>query len=149
VRHGQPREQRLVGRDVHQHAAVGTPVAPAVRHVGIGDQRDVARRPILERKPIEVAAVLRRQPAEERRPPQRPEARAVAYRRDAGEQRVDEDRPAVSRKGDVMGIDIAGDPGGVRREHRVVLPVRAAARHHVVEAEQLIVRGENKRAHII
>jgi len=64
--------------------------------------------------PFEVAAILGRELADERRPPQRLEAVAVAHRGDAREQRVDEDRTPVRRDRHVVRVDVARDPGDVR-----------------------------------
>ena len=93
-----------------------------------------------------MAAILRRQLADEGRLPERPEAVAVAYRRHAREQRVDEHRPAVGREGHIVGVDIAGDPRRVRREDRVVGAGRLSRRHDVVEALNLVVRREREGA---
>ncbi len=146
MRHRQAAQHRLAGGDVDEHAAVGAAVAPAVGHVGIGDQRDVAWPLALERQPVEVAAVLGRELADERRPPQRLEAVTVAHRGDAREQRIDEHRPPVRRECHVVGVDVAGDPDSVRGKHRVVLPMRAAFGDDIVEAQELVLGRQHERA---
>ncbi len=92
-----------------------------------------------------MAAVLGRQAADEGRPPQGLEAVAVAEGGKAGEQGVDEHRPAIRAEGDVVGVHVAGDPGLVRGVEGVVL-ARLAALGDVVEAEDLIVGGQQQGA---
>ena len=75
------------------------------------------------------------------------EAVPVADRGDAGEQGVDEDRPAVRAEADVVRVEIAGHPGRVRRVDRVeALRVRLAGRQDIVEALDLILGGEREAA---
>ena len=67
-----------VGAHVHDNAAVAAAVAPAVGHVAGADRRHVAGLPSVQGQAVEVAAVLGGQLAQERRPPQRREAVALA-----------------------------------------------------------------------
>ena len=137
-----------VGRHVDHQPAVGPLVAPAVGHVGGRHRRDVARPAVLHRHPVEVAAVLGRETRDEGRTPERPEARAVAHRGDAGEDGVDEHRPPGRVPGNVVDVEIAGDPGKPRHEDGVVAGMALSGGKRVVEAEQLVMGGEEEPARV-
>jgi hypothetical protein len=95
VRHRQAGGDDLAAGDVDDDATVGAMVAPAVDDVGLADRGDVRRSAVLHRQSVEVAAILGREPAEERRAPERLEAVRLGERRQAAEEGVDEDQPAV------------------------------------------------------
>ncbi len=145
VRHRQAVGEDFAAGDVDDHAAVVAAIAPAVGDVAAADRGDVAERTVLDGEPVEMAAVLRRQFADERRRPQRAEARPLADRGDAAEQGVDEQRPAVAVDGDVVDVEIAGgvgDPGHVEAIGAVVDPPR---RQRVLEPPQLVERAHPQR----
>jgi len=50
------------------------------------------------------------------------------------------------QENNVVRVDVTGDPGDVRREHRVVLAVGAALGNDVVEAQELVLGRQHERA---
>jgi hypothetical protein len=87
-----------------------------------------------------MAAVLRRQRADEPGPPQRPEARLVADRGETGEQRIDEHRRAHAvdlAHADVVDVGAAGDAALAWHELAVgALRRGLAGGEHVLEPPQ-------------
>ena len=73
---------------------------------------------------------------------------ALAHRGDAGEQCVDENRTPVGRDGHIVRVDVAGDPGYVRREHRVLLAMGGPFGNDVVETQELVLGRQHERAGI-
>ena len=83
------------------------------------------------------------------RPPQRPEARLVAHRGEAGEQRVDEDRRALAvdlAHADVVDVGAAGDAALARHE-LALRPLRRgrAGGEHVLEPPQHVAGAGPQR----
>ena len=93
VRHRQAAEQHLAGLDLDQDAAVLLVLPPAARRVGLAQGGDEGRPALDQAQPVQVAAVLRGQLGDERRPPARHEAVDPVERAQAGEARVDEPEP--------------------------------------------------------
>src|SRR3569832_1766203 len=69
MRHAEALAYDLAALDVDHHATVLPVVAPAVEGVALRDAGHVARAAILHREPVQVAAILGRQPADEWRVP--------------------------------------------------------------------------------
>ena len=116
-------------------------LAPGLREVGRGDASGEGRTPEPQRNAVEVAAILGRQPVDERRAPDRREARALRQRRDAVEARGDEDRLAGFVRGDVVDVDVAGGVAGHRHHHRVVAVLGRPRLEVILETPKLVERG--------
>ena len=141
VRHRQAAGQHLAGGDVDDAAAIVAAVAPAVGDVAAADRGDVARRPVLHRQAVEMAAVLRRQFTDERRFPHRPEAMPFAGGGETAEQGIDENHPAVGVDGDVVDVEIAGGVADLGNVEPVVALVCLSRCQRVLEPPELIQRG--------
>src|SRR5262245_30392655 len=74
VRHRQFFGQDLIRIEINDDAAVGAPVAPAVDHIAAADSRDIAGPALFHTESVQMAAILRRQLADERRFPDGAEA---------------------------------------------------------------------------
>ena len=92
-----------------------------------------------------MAAVLGRQLADERRPPERREAVGLADRGEAAEQRVDEHDPALGVEGDVVDVEVARGARDLRHVEPVVALVRLAGLERVVEPPELEQRRQEQR----
>ena len=90
VRHRQSRGHRLTGGHVEHGAAVVADHAPPTRFVGGSHHGDEGRGSVAHRQAVQVTAVLRGQPGDERRPPARHEAVAGGEAGQAGEEGVDD-----------------------------------------------------------
>lgn len=144
VRHRQAGGDDLVRLHINHDAAVPSPIAPTISHVADADCRDVAGLTVLQGQPIQVAAILRCQLAQEGGPPQWCEAGLVAKRGQAAEAGVDEDHSAARLHRDVMDIKVAGrvtDSGHVEPIRAVV---ELARRQRVFEPPKLEDRTEPK-----
>lgn len=89
-----------------------------------------------------MAAILRPQGGDEARLPDRTEADLLVHRCEAGEQRIDEHRPAGWQHAHVMGEDIAGVPGNLRRIDGIVAFEVLSRRDDVLEAQDAVEAGE-------
>ena len=148
MRHRQALAHHLVAGDVDHHAAIGPAVTPAIGHIGTRNGGNVARHTAFQRHAVQMTAVFRRQLADERWPPHRPETPAFFHFAKAREQRIDEQRFSVRTKAHVMEIEIAGDPRHARHIKRIVAIGLLAWRHGIVKAQQLVMGGEQQAARV-
>ena len=124
VRHRQSRGHRLTGGHVEHGAAVVAGLAPPTGFVRVSHHGDEGRGPVSHRQAIEVAAVLRRQLGDERRPPARHEA--VAGSRPARQEKsvltIQRSGSPLSRgpPGDLVALDLADDDRGAWQPAPVV-----------------------------
>src|SRR5262249_655615 len=88
-------------------------------------------------QPVEMAAVLRGEPAEERRLPERLEAGPGADGRQAAEQRIDEDDAAGRVHSHVMEVDVAGGMRGGGDVQPGIAVCACARGQEVLQAPQL------------
>ena len=135
VGHCQAAAHDGVCRHVQDHAAADPPISPGARRVAVARRRQV-RRPAgfgEHRQAVEVTAVARRHPRDERWFPGGAEAHGIVDRGEAGERGVHEHRPSRGKHADVMGEHIAGEPGGLRDIDGVVAFQVAALGDHVLE----------------
>ena len=99
-------------------------LAPPARLVGGCHHGDEGRGSVAHRQTVEVAAVLRGQLGDERRPPARHEAVAGVEAGQAGEQGVDDPQVRLAAvrgpPGDLVALDRAGDGRGARQPAPVV-----------------------------
>ncbi len=89
-----------------------------------------------------MAAILGGQLAQECRPPERCEARAVGQRRNAAELGGDEHGSAVVVDGDVVDVQVAGGVRYLGHIEPVVPLVKLAAPQKVLETPELIASAE-------
>src|SRR5690606_16307284 len=120
-------------------AAVAAAVAPAVHGIAAAHGGDVSGLAVDHRQTIQVAAVLRRQLADEVRFPDRLEAVRLAQLGEAGILGVDEHHLAVAADSEFVDVEVAD---GLRVPRHVAL-VEAPVDHlvwpqHVLEAPQLV-----------
>src|SRR2546428_1790703 len=85
MRHGETGGDDVVAANVHDDAAVATPVTPAVGHIAGTDRGDVANPAVVQSHAIKMTAIFRSQLAHKRRPPQRREAIALVHGGQAAE----------------------------------------------------------------
>ena len=133
MRHRQAAQDDRIGRHIDDAAAVAAMVAPAVDRVALGHRRDEIRLAGAHGEPVEMAAVLGRELADEGRPPDRAEACGVAYRRQAAEQVLTKIRRPAASTADRACRDrrYVADLGHVEA---VIAVARLAGREHVLEA---------------
>src|SRR5580658_2464029 len=97
-----------MGIDVDEHTAVPFSLAPAVEGVVLSQSGDVARLAINHSQAVQMAAVLRRQRRDKRRPPARHEIVSGAAGAEAGEARIHEPE-FVAGPGHFVYLDVAGE----------------------------------------
>ena len=142
VRHRQPRGDHAAFRDLQHDAATLAPVAPAVNHVARTDRGGIARATVRQGQAVEVAAILRGQLAQERRPPERSEAGPLRKCGDASEACGDEHRAAGVVDGHVVDIEVAGGVGHLRHIEPIVSLVEFARPEQVLETPELVERAQ-------
>ena len=139
VRHRQSFADDLVGLHVDHHATVLAAIPPAVDAVALAHRGHVLGLAIDHRQAVQVAPVLRRQLADERRLPDRLETVGLAELRQAGVLRVDEDHLAVLADAEFVDVQVADGLGVARDIALVELAVDDLVRaQHVLEAPQLV-----------
>ena len=143
MRHREPAGDDFARLHVDDDAAVEAAVAPAVDGIGLAHRGDVAGHPLLHGEPVQVAAILLDDLRHEGRLPQRREAVAPRRGGEAVIERVDEDRAAVGKLADVMGVELAGDEDFARHVAAVVEIVDLlVGLEHVPEFDDLEQGGE-------
>ena len=129
-----PRGDDFSRSHVQEDAAALLVGPPAAGRVGRAQGGDEGRAAVRQAQAVEVAAVLRGQRRDERRPPARHEAVGVAPRAQAGEARVDEPQlgvvPAGIGPGHLVDLDVAGADRRARQEAGVVAAGRLQAAGH-------------------
>lgn len=118
--HREPAANDLAAHNVDDDAAVTAMVAPTVIGVGIRYRGHEDGFALAHGETVEMAAVLRSQPADEGRLPQRHEAMRRAGLGEAIEQRVDEDGWSAVDGCQVVRIEIAGRIAHLGDEEGVV-----------------------------
>src|SRR5687768_14972247 len=93
-----------------------------------------------------MAAVFRRIAADKRRLPKRFKAVSIGHRGEAAVQRIDEDQSPAAVHSEIVKIEIAGGMGGSGYEQRVMAVIGLSRDEAVLEAPDLITRGEMKAA---
>jgi len=121
VRHGQPAQDDLVALNVHEDPAARLVGPPATGGIGLAQSGHVLGPPRRHRQPVQVAAVLRRQRAEERRTPAGIEAVRDIEGAEAPEPGVDEEQFIPVVIGHLVDVDVAGDMDAARQVAGVVL----------------------------
>ena len=145
MRHRQAASDDLAAGHVDDHAAVARcsrqPSATSLRPTSV----TIGRAAVAHGQAVEVAAVLGGELRDEGRPPQRREAVRRARPRQAGEERVDEDRPPARVDRDVVDVEVAGGVAHLRHVEPVVARLRLARAEHVLEAPELVERAHPQR----
>ena len=138
MRHRQILRDDSIGRDVDDDSAFVPAFAPAVDHIAAADGRDVFRPAVLHRHAVQMATVLRREPADEAGLPQRLEAVHGIGTGQAGIFGVDEHDAVVAVDGDLVDVEVAGGLGIARHIEPVELLVGHLARaKHILQAPDL------------
>ncbi len=92
MRHREAAGDQLLPGDVDDAAVADARLAPGARRIGLCGDRDEARAAVLHCHPVEVAAVLGPQRADEARLPDGPKAAPLIDRGEAGKEGIDENR---------------------------------------------------------
>ena len=120
LRHRQAVRDDLVIRKINQQTATRAVIAPAIGHVGFADAGGIAQHVPIQRQPVEVTAIFRRDLVNEIGLPQHLEAAPLGEGGNAVEPGDDEHRLPVTADMDIVNIDIASDMPGHRQIARVI-----------------------------
>ena len=120
MRHGKTGRNNFARRDIHDKAAIGPPVPPAINRVRPADHGDICGLTILAGKAVQVAAILRRLLGNEGRAPDGLKAVRFADCAKAIEQRRTEDGLTIFTDHDVMDIQIARGVRDLRQVNGVI-----------------------------
>src|SRR6516165_5199608 len=118
----------LVGGHIDDATSLGPSIAPAGHDIAPAHGRYVSRSAVLHREPVEVTAVLGRQPGNELRLPDRLEAVSAAESCQARIEGVDENRLAARQDADFVDVQITRDLTVARHEYAIESVLRLLAR---------------------
>src|SRR6201989_3030496 len=92
-----------------------------------------------------MAAILRRQARDEAWTPDRPEALPRRRPGQEGEQRIDEERPAVAVDTEIVNVEIAGRVSELRHIKAIIAVMDLARLERILESPELIERRHPER----
>lgn len=146
VRHRETPGHGRAARDVEDDPAAPAMRAPSLGEVAPGDAGDERGMALAHGDPVQVAAVLGRQPVDEGGAPHWPEAGMLGQRGQAVETGHHEDGPSILAGGDVVDVDVAGCVPAHRHVEGVVALPCLPGLEEVLEAPELVERGQPERA---
>ena len=140
MRHGQAARDDPVLADVDHNPAIGPMGAPSFRDIALGHRRDKGGLTTVQRQTVEMASILRREPVDEGRRPERLKAVPLVQGGEAVEQGGDKDRPAGPVDRQIVRVHIAGHMGLQGRIEGVRPLVGLPAAEEILEPDQLVTR---------